>query len=133
MTKALSGGHDDQFRAFLATLGGLFPDLARHHDTDLRQLLRTESTTSILERVENIIGPHAVGFFDGGLTTTFRTYRQMCDLRWPPSRPADYPTLLVRATGADGRAGTADPSGWARHLPGTLQVKHIDASHELDV
>ncbi|WP_127500353.1 non-ribosomal peptide synthetase [Actinoplanes solisilvae] len=130
MTKALSGGHDDQFLAFLATLGGLFPDLARHQDTDLRQLLRTESTTSILERVENIIGPHAAGFFDGGLTATFQTYRQMCDLRWPASRPADYPTLLVRATGTAGRPGAADPSGWARHLPGTLQVEHIDASHE---
>ncbi|WP_405540335.1 amino acid adenylation domain-containing protein [Streptomyces sp. NBC_00075] len=130
LAKALSGGNDDQFLTFLATLGGLFPGLARHRDTDLRALLRTESTASVLKRVESIIGPPAVEFFEGGLETAFQTYRRTCDLSWPEPRAADRPALLVRADGADGRASADRSSGWARHLPGTLRVERIDADHE---
>ncbi|MFG2466172.1 amino acid adenylation domain-containing protein [Streptomyces canus] len=130
LAKELSGGYDDQLLAFLATLGGLFPGLARHRDTDLRELLRTESTASVLKRVESIIGPLAVGFFQGGLETAFQTYRRTCDLSWPEARAADHAALFVRANGADGRASAERPSGWARHLPGHLRVEGIDTDHE---
>jgi thioesterase domain-containing protein len=130
LAKELSAGYDDQLLAFLTTLGGLFPDLARHRDTELSELLRTESTALILKRAESIIGQPAVEFFQGGLEAAFRTYRRMCDLSWPEPRAAGHPTLFVRAAGEDGRAGTDHPSGWAQHLPGTLRVEHIDADHE---
>ncbi|WP_371663558.1 amino acid adenylation domain-containing protein [Streptomyces sp. NBC_00280] len=130
LAKELSGGYDDQLLAFLTTLGGLFPGLARHRDTDLRELLRTESTASVLKRVENIIGPPAVEFFQGGLETAFQTYRRTCNLSWPEPRAADHPALFVRANGADGRASAQRPSGWTRHLPDSLRVEGIDADHE---
>jgi thioesterase domain-containing protein len=130
LTKALSGGHDDQLLAFLTTLGGLFPDLAEHQGVDLRRLVATESPASILHRVQEIIGPHAVEFFRGGLQTAFGIYRRLCDLHWPAIGPAGTPTLLVRASRPDGRAGAADSGGWAPHLTGTLHVEDIDADHE---
>jgi amino acid adenylation domain-containing protein len=130
LEKKLSGGHDDQLLAFLATLAGLFPDLARHRDTDLPELLRTESTAMVLARAARIIGPSAVEFFQGGLEAAFRTYRWMCDRSWPEPRPAGLPTLFVRAGGEDGAAGADHPSEWARLLPGALRVERVEADHE---
>ncbi|GAB2715861.1 amino acid adenylation domain-containing protein [Streptomyces bullii] len=130
LEKELRVGYDRQLVVFLTTLGGLFPDLARHRDTDLGELLGTASTTSLLRRVEDVIGPDAVKFFSGGLETAFDTFRRMCDLTWPEPRAAAHPALFVRAAAGGDPARAESSAGWARYLPGTLRTEAVDADHE---
>ncbi|MET8976750.1 amino acid adenylation domain-containing protein [Streptomyces sp. NPDC004539] len=123
----LTGTPDERFLGFLATLGGLFPALLRHRDTDLGHLLRTTSRADVLKQAADAVGPEALELLDGGLEPALDTYLRMSRVPWPAPRPAHHPALLVRADRPGGPRAEGD---WTRHLPGTLRTVRLDADHE---